>query len=362
MDEFENPLEIENCGHKFCFDCFHSYLVNLINLNKIDKISCPKKNCHNNDLSEEFFSNYLSEQEYFKFRQFKAQNQIAKDPKKIFCPKCDSYAQIEKGKEKYDSNNPNYTKSILKCMNGHEFCSCGRPLHENNCYKEENEFNILIKKEKIKRCPKCGFLIKKNKGCNHMTCGNPICGYEFCWLCMNEAIPDHYDIGPCAGKQFIDPDSFEYWIQENLPCLKYVILFFEYFFTALFFITIFVIIPSFGLIFCSYFFIYEEFTEEDFVNNTVRNFEFLICILISLPGQNMVYDIFIILFLMGYYYYHFILCGIIAILIMIVTCNYIGDCLSRNFHPRFDSNQNIIFEIDLNENNINNNNNEDNNI
>ena len=96
----------------------------------------------------------------------------------------------------------------------------------------------------------------------------------------------------------------------------------------------------------------------------MRNFEFLICILISLPGQNIVYDIFIILFLMGYYYYHFILCGIIAILIMIVTCNYIGDCLSSNFHPRFDSNQNIIFENDLNENNINNSNSniEDNNL
>ena len=24
-------------------------------------------------------------------------------------------------------------------MNGHIFCSCGRPLHENECYKDEKE-------------------------------------------------------------------------------------------------------------------------------------------------------------------------------------------------------------------------------
>ena len=41
MDDFENPIEIEKCKHKFCFECFNSYLVNLINNNNIDKIPCP---------------------------------------------------------------------------------------------------------------------------------------------------------------------------------------------------------------------------------------------------------------------------------------------------------------------------------
>ena len=84
MSEFENPLEIEDCKHKFCFECFHSYLVNLIDNNNIDQIPCPNKQCDNKNISEEFFQNYLMEEEYFKFRQFKAQNQIARDPKKMF--------------------------------------------------------------------------------------------------------------------------------------------------------------------------------------------------------------------------------------------------------------------------------------
>ena len=220
MDDFENPTEIENCKHKFCQECFHQYLVDKIKHNQIEQIPCPKKNCKAKNLSENFFSQFLTEQEYFKYRQFKAQNEIAKDSKKVFCPLCDSYANIEEGQDlMYDSNNPDYIKSTLKCQNGHEFCSCGRPKHEGDCYRDEKEFKEFLVTEKIKKCPKCGFLIKKNKGCNHMTCGNPICKYEFCWLCMQEAVPNHFDYGPCEGKQFFDPDSFSYQLKQNHPCL-----------------------------------------------------------------------------------------------------------------------------------------------
>lgn len=84
MGELENPVEIEKCKHKFCQECFNSYLINLININKIDKIPCPKNKCSNKELSEDFFSNFLTEQEYFKYRQFRAQNEIARDSKKFF--------------------------------------------------------------------------------------------------------------------------------------------------------------------------------------------------------------------------------------------------------------------------------------
>ena len=204
LDELENPVTIEKWKHKFCQDCFHSYLVNLIKNNQIDQIPCPKNKCKNKNIPEDFITKYISEQEYFKYRQFKSQNEIARDATKVFCPLCDSYTDIDKNTlNLYDSNNPDYIKSTLKCKKGHEFCSCGRPMHQGNCYKDEKEFKDFVNTEKIKKCPKCGFLIKKNKGCNHMICGNPTCKHEFCWLCMKKSEPGHYEFGPCSGKQFI---------------------------------------------------------------------------------------------------------------------------------------------------------------
>ena len=348
MGEFENPLEIENCKHKFCFECFHSYLVDLINHNKIDKIPCPKLNCENKEISEEFFSNYLSEQEYFKFRTFKSRNQIARDPKKIFCPFCDSYAQIDDKKENNESNNPNYTKSKIKCLNGHEFCSCGRPLHEKECYKEKKEFKEMLKKENIKNCPKCGFLIKKNKGCNHMTCGNPICKYEFCWICMNEAIPDHYNIGPCRGKQFIDTESFLYWLEENHPWLLRILRFLGQVLLIIVLILGFIVLPVFGLIFFSYGFIFETELSEYYINDFVRFIGFLICFLLSFPYQSIVYNCFIILFLILINIKY-----ILVIVIFLITIFIILIVIYRSFNSRhfmeINNNSNNLIEVIPNE-------------
>ena len=311
MGSFENPLEVENCKHKFCFDCFNSYLDNLITRNNIEKIPCPKNKCTNDNLSEDFFSQYLSEEQYFKYRQFKSKNEIARDPKKIFCPHCDSYAQLSGIDQIPDPNSPNYVKSTLKCQNAHEFCSCGRPIHEGDCFQDEQEFKELIISEKIKKCPKCGFFIKKNNGCNHITCGNPLCKYEFCWLCMNEAVPNHYDYGPCAGKQFFDPDSFQNRLRETHPRLYRVVSVIMVIFGILNFIVSFILFPAIGLSIFSYFILYVE--EEDIIRNRkVKFVDFLICICISLCSQSLVY-MFWILTLFG-----------IALSLVVIPVAFIG--------------------------------------
>ncbi len=296
MGPFENPINVEKCNHKFCYDCFNSHLNDLIINNKIDTIPCPKKNCSNNDLSEDFFSQYLTEEQYFKYRQFKSKNEIARDKKKIFCPHCDSYAQLSDQDSIPDPNSPTYVKFNLYCQNNHEFCSCGRPLHEAECFKDEKEFRDLIVSEKIKKCPKCGFLIKKNNGCNHMTCGNPICKFEFCWLCMNEAVPNHYDYGECAGKQFFDPDSFDNQLRINHPRLYTVFNILMIIFGTINFIISFVLLPCIGLTIFAYFVLYIE--EENIIRNKyAKFFEFLICICIAMCSQSIIYTGWILLLL-----------------------------------------------------------------
>ena len=286
--EFENPIELETCKHKFCRECFNNYLVELIKKNQIDKIPCPLKNCNNKELKEEFFSQYLSEEEYFKYRTLKSNNEIARDPLKIFCPLCDSFAQIsEEMKWKLDTNNLSYKKTTLTCQKGHNFCSCGLALHEGECYHTPKDFQKFLIKEKIKQCPKCGFLIKKNKGCNHMICGNPICKYEFCWICMKEAVPGHYKYGRCQGMQFTDPNSFPMRLKRFHPILYKILFMIIYrlivyiiFFGILFFVPSFFVILVFGI--C----MYNDAFNLDYKLNIIRFFHMMTgcCILIGLQS------------------------------------------------------------------------------
>ena len=257
LGNFENPIQIETCKHKFCKECFKEYILNRIKNNNIETMPCPNKLCKNKNIPEEYFFIYLNEEQYLKYQNFKSQNQISKDPNKIFCPLCNSYAEIKDNKIIINTNNSNYIKTKLKCKNGHEFCSCGRPNHEGNCYKDENEFISYLKEQKIKKCPKCGFLIKKDQGCNHMTCGNPNCKYEFCWICMKEALPNHFKEGPCAGLQFLDEESWMYYIRTHYPKIHCLIQSFLCVYIIII-ILLFILIPSLSFIFAFYYMIVQN--------------------------------------------------------------------------------------------------------
>jgi hypothetical protein len=220
LGEITNPVEMETCHHRYCRECFREYLLDLIKTKKIEKISCPTKNCFDKELKEEFFNQYLTEEEYFKFRTVRSQLEILKDPKKMFCPFCDSYALIPNYENfKLDPNDSKYKKSTMTCTKGHQFCSCGIALHEGDCYRDTNDFQKFLIDENVKQCPKCGFYIKKVNGCNHMTCGNSACQFEFCWLCMQEAVPGHFQYGKCKGMQFVNTNSCIYKLKLRHPCI-----------------------------------------------------------------------------------------------------------------------------------------------
>ena len=311
LDTITNEVIIEKCSHKFCSECFEDYLNNLINTNNIENIPCPEKKCNNKSLSPDFFSHYISEQQLIKYRNFKTQNEIASNKLKVFCPICNSYANID-NPDKYNPNNISYKKSKLICQNSHTFCSCGSPEHEGECYHESKEFKKLLIKEKIKKCPKCGFLIKKNSGCNHMTCGNKACKYEFCWLCLEESLPGHYKQGKCEGKQFIDPDSKFEQLRQKCHCLYYVFWFFAIILIILVG-CIFLVFPVLPLwIFMGFMlFIMCNFDEEDEYVFITHNCILLLlycfsCILICLSVQTLFYVICVLgllfLFFTGIWY------------------------------------------------------------
>ena len=182
------------CFHGFCDGCFCDYFKEKINSNIIE-IKCPEKNCNN------MIPNYFIEEKLIKdipllskYKNLIVKRQLQLDPNVKFCPypNCDSYA-IKKD-----------TNSVSCIHNGHKFCfNCLNYWHDKGkCTIDIYNFYKKWKtSKKIKRCPRCKYLIEKNEGCNHITCFN--CKYEWCWICKNEYKPGHYGFGSrCFGLQY----------------------------------------------------------------------------------------------------------------------------------------------------------------
>jgi E3 ubiquitin-protein ligase RNF14 len=242
--EFQDNNEVKlSCDHKFCRDCLISFLEEEIRNSRVNFIKCPQSNCVNGDpagtafiFSDDLIKKFLSENLFEKYLEFKQKLIIENDPSLTFCPipNCKGYAKkeikkedrnnLENDKEPNDEEKVGFLESMknvildvsndvdavkMTCNFEHEFCFKCKNIWEKN-HKCERDSDIVKysneNKENVKRCPKCKNWIEKNKGCNHMTC--IICKYEFCWLCMEESLPDHYNNlnSPCYGKQFPDEE------------------------------------------------------------------------------------------------------------------------------------------------------------
>lgn len=78
---------------------------------------------------------------------------------------------------------------------------CGQPWHPGVACLEARDSLVeaWATARDAERCPRCGTMIERNAGCNHMTCrrGFGGCGYQFCWLCREEYHPGHFGNGRC---------------------------------------------------------------------------------------------------------------------------------------------------------------------
>ena len=225
MGEISDKFVLE-CFHFFCFNCISDYILNKINNLDIENIPCPIGNEKCSYIfTEEIIQVIIFPEEFKRFLKFKNRKKIFHLTGIIHCPipDCESFSIIEKIEKNSESSNflrekfNKYLKSPLNfnekqineinfklniniaiCLdNNHQFClKCKHNLHEGKTCDIgiDSEFNKLIKEKiNVKRCPECKFYIEKNEGCNHMTCSNIECKYEFCWICMKKYNPNHYN-------------------------------------------------------------------------------------------------------------------------------------------------------------------------
>jgi len=182
------------CGHKYCNVCYTTFLSHKI---KDEGHACLYTTCPHDKcpvmITERLVNSLPLSQEqrgqYSKAGRLE-RSYVDDNPNIKWCtaPDCSLALRAQRG------------TFGVKCSCGNRFCfSCGQEDHTPcscaelqkwvlKCKDDSETYNWLV--SNTKACPKCATSIEKNGGCNHMTCKNTSCKYEFCWVCLG-AWKDH---------------------------------------------------------------------------------------------------------------------------------------------------------------------------
>jgi len=211
-----------NCSHFFCGDCWANYLEN-----KLDDIltcissSCPQQGC-NLIVPENIYRKYLSEDKLLEFEKCIFKNFTDNNDDIKWCPaaNCDICIRSISHFMKEITCDCKTVFCFKCCKEGHRPCQC--EMIEAWTIKNNSESeNVKWLQANTKQCPQCHKYIEKNQGCNHMTCRKEAggCGYEFCWICMNEWKPhgtSYYECSRFDAKKVQDQEKSKKQIKFEL--------------------------------------------------------------------------------------------------------------------------------------------------
>ena len=178
---------LSGCDHQFCHECFMDYLETCINDRKIESLKCPSFGCEN-VLSDQLLSHILPSELHSKLHRFRRENDLERNVNFRWCPQPDCSG--------YDLAEPKRKRLVCSVCSFVYCFYCLEAWHENGVCRSESDRKLdkWAKFHHAKFCPKCKIRVQKLRGCNHMTCVK--CQYEWCWLCGDHYIPQHYDTCP----------------------------------------------------------------------------------------------------------------------------------------------------------------------
>lgn len=181
------------CGHRFCNDCWRSYITVSMQENGhlgIVMTQCPGYKC-SYPVGDSVFLRYLSPADQAKFRAAGVRQFVQEDAHYKWCPGrgCGRVVHVERAGrlEPVVCGGCGFVY-CFQCndhdVGDHRPSTCAQIRAWNAKAQSETE-NIKWLTANAKQCPKCHVYIEKNEGCMHMTCRKSSggCGYEWCWLC-----------------------------------------------------------------------------------------------------------------------------------------------------------------------------------
>jgi len=170
------------CRHRFCFDCWSSYLTMKIKEGEVTRINCPALNCKYT-VPDPVVQKLVDKEIYEKYLRFVTRSFVEDNAQLTWCPapRCGNAITTDM-----------LHGTIVQCRCSFRFCfSCHHEAHapalceqvklwQKKCSDDSETGHWLG--ANTKDCPRCGVFVEKNGGCNHMTCRQ--CAHEWCWMCI----------------------------------------------------------------------------------------------------------------------------------------------------------------------------------
>ncbi|CAH8576154.1 unnamed protein product [Schistosoma curassoni] len=180
-----NGLYGLSCGHRFCPDCWRSYLTIKIEEGSSIEIKCMSVGC-NVLVIEDFLLTLLKNPTVKdKYLNLLFQRMVESHPSLRFCVGLSCpvlICALEEPKARRVQCERCHAEFCFMCSEAyHAPTSCATLKHWLvKCRDDSGTANYMT--AHTKDCPSCHVCIEKNEGCNHMKCS--ICHYEFCWVCL----------------------------------------------------------------------------------------------------------------------------------------------------------------------------------
>lgn len=201
-------ITLDSCKCGFCRPCLEQYCTIIIRDHSLtsSQITCPSADCPNLNsyLTTEQVRGLVDAGTFQLYEKIKLDFEVHLDPNRVWCPRpnCETVCTVA---PEDLIERPNFDSKLdltsdrrvpVNCQS----CNLTFCLHCRSAYhgtmpcqspSEDESLSLLLSRirtpnslnEFIKKCPRCGIFIERDRGCAQMMCQK--CKHVFCWFCLS---------------------------------------------------------------------------------------------------------------------------------------------------------------------------------
>ena len=220
----ETEMITLNCEHMFCIECLKQFCNAQVAENKVQEVDLACSHCRK-PISIHILKNVMDPEIFERYESYNLQHNQSKiiggEEIALRCPNanCKNFFVMDKnsGVNFHVCEMCKLDFCVHGCKHPHRKMTCtqyqehlaelrrqeeerrlaeiariaeearrAEEMRKFNEWKAENDradeqFNLLVAREKLANCPRCYIWVQKISGCNHITCNK--CHHQFCYVC-----------------------------------------------------------------------------------------------------------------------------------------------------------------------------------